>query len=322
MLDREDVGGSEGGLQAVFSVRGTTWHQNTYSMNGVNVTDPAATGATDFYFDYDSFEEVEISTGSHSAEVATPGVYLNVVARVGNRYVPRRRGLLLRERQPRRATTSIRSSWTQGVSRGSSINLFSDFTAQLGGPIIKDKLRFYTSWRDWRIHRNVVNVPISENTDLFSGLGNVTWQVNPRNQITGLYTVQTYLKPNRNVSANGCSSAIDLDRGRRLHHRPGDVDLDHQRQQPSRRPRELFPHQLPAQSAAGSDERRRTSISATGVTSRAADASTTIRPRSGIGCRSMGPGHAFVSDSSGSHDLKVGAEYQTAGDENGFYLDR
>jgi hypothetical protein len=44
VLDREDVGGSEGGLQAVFSTHGSTWHQNTYALNGVNVTDPSATG--------------------------------------------------------------------------------------------------------------------------------------------------------------------------------------------------------------------------------------------------------------------------------------
>jgi alkylated DNA nucleotide flippase Atl1 len=49
VLDREDVGGSEGGLQAVFSTHGSSWHQNTYAMGGVNVTDPAATGAAGFY---------------------------------------------------------------------------------------------------------------------------------------------------------------------------------------------------------------------------------------------------------------------------------
>src|SRR4029453_12955112 len=65
VLDREDVGGSEGGLQAVFSTHGSTWHQNTYALNGVNVTDPSATGASGFYFDYDSFQDVQISTAQH-----------------------------------------------------------------------------------------------------------------------------------------------------------------------------------------------------------------------------------------------------------------
>ena len=74
VLDRQDVGGSEGGLQAVFSSNGSTWRQNTYAFNGVNVTDPAATGAAGFYYDYDSFEQVQISTAQHPAEVGTPGV--------------------------------------------------------------------------------------------------------------------------------------------------------------------------------------------------------------------------------------------------------
>ena len=88
----------------------------------------------------------------------------------------------------------------QGVASGASVDLFSDWTAQLGGPI-GDKLRFFTSWRDWRIHRNVVDFPKTENTDMFSGLGNVSYQINSRNKVTGLFTRQTYWKPNRNASA-------------------------------------------------------------------------------------------------------------------------
>jgi hypothetical protein len=36
---------------------------------------------------------------------------------------------------------------------------------------------------------------------MFSGLISATYQVNPSNRITGLYTRQTYFKPNRNASA-------------------------------------------------------------------------------------------------------------------------
>ena len=102
--------------------------------------------------------------------------------------------------------------------------LFSDATAQLGGPLIKEKLRFYTSWRDWRIHRNVPNffeegytsgsgqpcvvqsgtspcTPKTENTDLFSGLVNLSYELNSKNRINALWTRQTYWKPNRNASA-------------------------------------------------------------------------------------------------------------------------
>jgi Carboxypeptidase regulatory-like domain len=200
VLDREDVGGSQGGLQAVFSAFGSTWHQNTYALNGVNVTDPAASGAAGFYYDYDSFQETQVSTAQHSAEIGSPGVYYNIIVKSGadkyqggSAYYFENNGLV---------ANNLTSALTdQGVASGSSINLFSDWTGQLGGPLARDKVRFFTSWRDWRIHRNVVDFPKSENTDMFSGLGNVTYELNPSNRITGLYTRQTYFKPNRNASA-------------------------------------------------------------------------------------------------------------------------
>ena len=200
VLDREDVGGSEGGLQAVFSVHGSTWRQNTYALNGVNVTDPAATGAAGFYYDYDSFEQVQISTAQHAAEVGTPGVYYNFVAKSGTdafhggaAYYFENDSLVSDN-----VTDDLRD---QGITSGAGVNLFSDATFQLGGPIVRDKLRFFTSWRDWRIHRDVPNFPNSENTDLFSGLLNLTWQATQKQRVELLGTFQTYYKPNRNASA-------------------------------------------------------------------------------------------------------------------------
>ncbi|HTI38920.1 MAG TPA: TonB-dependent receptor [Vicinamibacterales bacterium] len=200
VLDREDVGGSEGGLQAVFATHGSTWHQNTYALNGVNVTDPSATGASGFYFDYDSFQDVQISTAQHPADVGTPGVYFNQVVKSGTDKFHGGSAYYF-ENGSTVGDNLTQELKNQGVASGSSINLFSDWTAQLGGPLIRDKVRFFTSWRDWRIHRNVVDFPKSENTDLFSWLVNGTYQLNAKNQITGLATRQTYWKPNRNADA-------------------------------------------------------------------------------------------------------------------------
>jgi hypothetical protein len=200
VLDREDVGGSQGGLQAVFSAFGSTWHQNTYALNGVNVTDPAASGAAAFYYDYDSFQETQVSTAQHSAEVGTPGVYYNIIVKSGTDRFHGGSAYYF-ENESMVSDNLTAELKEQGVSSGSSINLFSDWTGQLGGPLAKNRVRFFTSWRDWRIHRDVVDFPESEDTDMFSGLGNVTYQLNERHRLTGLYTRQTYYKPNRNASA-------------------------------------------------------------------------------------------------------------------------
>src|SRR5262249_34868564 len=200
VLDREDVGGSQGGLQAVFSTHGASWHQNTYAMNGVNVTDPAATGAAQFYYDYDSFEEVSIATAQHSAEIGTPGVYYNLVAKRGTDTFHGGAAYYF-ENDSMVSDNVTPGLKEQGIPSGAGITLFSDATVQLGGPLIKDKMRFFTAWRDWRIHRNVPNFPKSENTDLFSGLVNVSYELNPKNRLDVLWTRQTYWKPNRNASA-------------------------------------------------------------------------------------------------------------------------
>src|SRR5262249_42655142 len=47
--NREDVGGSESGLQASFSVHGSSLRQNTFNFNGINVTGVNSTGTTDLY---------------------------------------------------------------------------------------------------------------------------------------------------------------------------------------------------------------------------------------------------------------------------------
>ena len=133
VLDREDVGGSQGGLQAVFSAFGSTWHQNTYALNGVNVTDPAASGAAGFYYDYDSFQETQVSTAQHSAEIGTPGVYYNIIVKSGTDSFHGGSAYYF-ENDSMVSDNLSQELRDQGVSIGSSINLFSDWTAQLGGP--------------------------------------------------------------------------------------------------------------------------------------------------------------------------------------------
>ena len=189
----------------------------THALNGVNVTDPAA-GAAGFYYDYDSFQETQVSTAQHSAEIGTPGVYYNIIVKSGTDSFHGGAAYYF-ENDSMVSDNLSQELRDQGVSIGSSINLFSDWTAQLGGPLTEQRLRFFTSWRDWRIHRDVVDFPESENTDMFSGLGNVTYQLNPRNRITGLYTRQTYYTQSKRERVQ--SSRDDVDRRRCVHDLPG-----------------------------------------------------------------------------------------------------
>ena len=83
LITRPDVGGTSGGLQGTFNARGTTSAQNTSYLNGINVGDPAAIGAAGFYYDFDAFDDIQVSTGAHDITVPTSGVFLNMVTKSG-----------------------------------------------------------------------------------------------------------------------------------------------------------------------------------------------------------------------------------------------
>jgi hypothetical protein len=199
-ITRPDVGGTSGGLQGVYTARGTASTQNTQFLNGVNVGDPAAIGAAGFYYDYDAFEDIQVSMGAHDITVPTGGVFLNMVTKSGgNRWAGR--GLFAYLPNALQSNNVDEDMLRYGFRDDTnSVDFVSDVSVNAGGPLVRDKLRFFGSFRDWRVH---VNVPaafsesVLDQTNITSGLGNLTYQVNQANKITAFYSWQKYDKPNR-----------------------------------------------------------------------------------------------------------------------------
>lgn len=196
VTNREEVGGSESGLQATFSTHGSSRRQNTFNFDGINVTGVNGGGTTDLYFDYDTFDEVQISTGAHRAQVGTPGVYLNIIVRSGT---DSWRGVVQdffsnKNLQSENLTDELRN---KGIKRGLGIDRINNFSVQFGGPIIKDRLRIYANYRDDRINRFVIGFPLTEDTIIKAPLVKATYQINDKNKVNGLYTYNKYDKPRR-----------------------------------------------------------------------------------------------------------------------------
>jgi hypothetical protein len=200
VMSRPDVGGTQGGLQGSYSARGTNNSQNSQFLNGVNVGDPAAIGAAGYYYDYDAFDEIQVSTGAHDITVPTSGVFLNMVTKSGGNVWAGRATFAWEGNSTQ--TQNIDSNLLHyGFSpKTNAVDFVSDANVSAGGPLVKNKVRFFGSFRDWRVH---VNVPVQQSqsvldqTNITSGLGNVTWQVNDKNKITGFYSRERYSKPNR-----------------------------------------------------------------------------------------------------------------------------
>ena len=205
LITRPDVGGTSGGLQGVFNARGTTSAQNSSYLNGINVGDPAAIGAAGFYYDFDAFDDIQVSTGAHDITVPTSGVFLNMVTKSGGEnWRGRLTGAWLGDATQ---TQNIDADLLRYGFRPetNAVDFVSDINISGGGPILARKLRIFTSFRDWRVH---VNVPaafstlVLDKTDITSGLVNANYQLNDNNRLTGLYSRQYYKKPNRFLTAS------------------------------------------------------------------------------------------------------------------------
>jgi hypothetical protein len=144
-MDRNNVGGNESGQQSVYVSKGTIGTQSTWNVDGVNITDFAATGSSPSYYDFDSFEEMQITTGGSDPRIMTPGVQLNMVTKRGTndfsgsaRYFKTSGSWQADPRVPAEATAYL--------PRVNEINGISDAGGEVGGPIINDKLWFWAGY--------------------------------------------------------------------------------------------------------------------------------------------------------------------------------
>ena len=62
-VDRVNIGGSESGQQSNYYAKGAPGTANTWNMDGISITDSASQGSSPTYYDFDSFQEISVTTG-------------------------------------------------------------------------------------------------------------------------------------------------------------------------------------------------------------------------------------------------------------------
>src|SRR5438270_7720118 len=134
------------------AINGSGGPEQNYIIDGVNVSDPAF-GTLGTTLIQDFVQEVDIKTGGYQAEYgrATGGI-VNVVTKSGGNefhgsvfvnYSP--------FEAPRKQITALGQALSSQVSQRYNL----DFGAELGGPIVKDKLWFFAGFAPQFISRNV-----------------------------------------------------------------------------------------------------------------------------------------------------------------------
>src|SRR5512140_2301525 len=154
MVDRENVGGNESGQQSGFVAKGDATGgmgrnqgaNNIWSVDGIDITDPAALGGSALYYDFDMFEELNVTTGGAAdVTVQTGGVALNMVTRRGGNRMTLAGRFYLTDNffQSSNLTPELKA---QGVKATNKIQQIKDFGFNAGGPIIKDKLWWWGAY--------------------------------------------------------------------------------------------------------------------------------------------------------------------------------
>ncbi len=144
MIDREDVGGSDGGQQSSYYGHGSSAGDSTWNVDGANITDNSALGAAPSYMNMSGFEEIQINYGNNDIGSQTGGVQLNFITkRGGNNYT----GTLFidAEKNAWQGTNIPKALKDEGYT-GAGINKVYLYGANFGGPIVKEKFWFYGSY--------------------------------------------------------------------------------------------------------------------------------------------------------------------------------
>ena len=188
IVDRVNVGGAESGQQSNYVAKGAGSGENTWNMDGVAITDMAALGSSSTYYDFDMFQEMNVSTGGADLKAATPGVQMNMVLKSGSN-TPRGSARVYFENhnmQAHNLPEDLKS--TIGAStngQGNRTNQYYDLGGEAGGPILKDHAWVWGAYGNTDVRLiTLSNTP--DKTQLkdysFKGTGQVT------NSIRGNFT--------------------------------------------------------------------------------------------------------------------------------------
>ncbi len=147
-MSRIDVGGSTAGTQTGYRAYGVSG-QTKPLIEGIIGLE--GNGSVGFYYDYGSFEEVNVQTAAQGAEMGTPGVMQIFVSKSGGNefhgdfYTDyENKGLQARNLSEDQLARGVRKN-------GNIVWVNRDLNFGAGGPIMKDKFWYYGSFRNQHI---------------------------------------------------------------------------------------------------------------------------------------------------------------------------
>ena len=153
--DRQNVGGTHNGQQTGMFSRGASNGQGRWFVDGVDRNDLA--NGRPFVIDFNSVEEVQVSTGGADATMQTPGVFVNVVTKSGSDAFKGATWFMRTDRHLG-STNVTDAQRAQGANSGNPLVYTNDYGGQLGGPISKGRAWFWATYGMQNVRLGVLNV--------------------------------------------------------------------------------------------------------------------------------------------------------------------
>jgi hypothetical protein len=209
LTDRINVGGNESGQQSLYAGPGSTCDQSVWSMDGMVITDMSALGSSPTYYDFESFEEMQVTTGGSDASMASGGVTLNMVTKRGTNQW-RGSGRYYVDDKNTQGNLSLNRSdlgqagpWNNDhaqttFKQGNRIDKNQEMGAELGGPIVQNRLWAWGSYSRQNIDLLTIS-DFSDKTTLKSWNGKLNAQVTPTNSATAFAFNGDKIKSGRNA---------------------------------------------------------------------------------------------------------------------------
>jgi hypothetical protein len=194
IVDRVNVGGNESGQQSGFIGKGTTGLDTMWNLDGVVITDVNSGGASSSYYDFNAFEEVNISTGGNDLRQQTGGIGINFVTRRGtNKFkgsvtVSVNNHKMESTNLPSELESDSRLALPGGgfAEKANHTDNILNRGFDIGGPIVKDKAWFWMSWGKQNI--DIIRLTqTSDKTVLTNTNAKINWAATSNDQVSGFF---------------------------------------------------------------------------------------------------------------------------------------
>lgn len=188
-----DVGGTQGMQQPTLQVHGSNGNDNVFVVDGMQIQHTGFSGnQTGFYYNDSLMESITYLTSSLPAEAPVGGIQISMIPKDGGNQF---HGSIFGTgaTQALQSNNSNSSLEALGLKARNKIDTLYDLNADLGGPVLKDRLWFLTSFRRWGANNFLANTffpngqQVVDDTRLTDVTLRLTYQINKNNKVSVSY---------------------------------------------------------------------------------------------------------------------------------------